>query len=82
MRRLTGTLHLGVVPTALPATSLLTTPFCEHHPRARVSIESLSSAQITHGLAEFELDAAMTYLDDDTLGGPRRLPLYEERTCC
>ncbi|MGP3755696.1 LysR family transcriptional regulator [Streptomyces sp. IBSNAI001] len=73
---LTGTLRLGVVPTALPTTSLLTGPFCERHPGARVSIESLSSADITHGLAEFELDAAMTYLEDDSL---RRLPLYEER---
>ncbi|WP_234433130.1 LysR family transcriptional regulator substrate-binding protein [Streptomyces sp. NRRL S-1824] len=45
-----------------------------------MSIESLSSAEIRHGLAEFELDAAMTYLDDDTRGGGlRRLPLYEER---
>ncbi|MGW2059376.1 LysR family transcriptional regulator [Streptomyces sp. NPDC001937] len=76
---LAGTLRLGVVPTALPAASLLTTPFCDRHPRARVSIESLSSADITHGLAEFELDAAMTYLDDDSLRGVRRLPLYEER---
>ncbi|MFE4924452.1 LysR substrate-binding domain-containing protein [Streptomyces sp. NPDC056661] len=55
-------------------------PFCEHHPQARVSIESLSSAEVRHGLAEFEMDAAMTYLDDDTRGGGlRRLPLYEER---
>ncbi|MFB7311068.1 LysR substrate-binding domain-containing protein [Streptomyces sp. NPDC056192] len=77
---LTGTLRLGVVPTALPTASLLTNPFCERHPQARVSIESLSSAEIRHGLAEFELDAAMTYLDDDTRGGGlRRLPLYEER---
>jgi DNA-binding transcriptional LysR family regulator len=76
---LTGTLRLGVVPTALPAASLLTTPFCDRHPHARVSIESLSSADITHGLAEFELDAAMTYLDDDSPRGVRRLPLYEER---
>ncbi|MGW6904391.1 LysR family transcriptional regulator [Streptomyces sp. NPDC054940] len=77
---LTGTLRLGVVPTALPTASLLTNPFCERHPRARVSIESLSSAEIRHGLGEFELDAAMTYLDDDALGGGlRRLPLYEER---
>ncbi|MFE7439730.1 LysR family transcriptional regulator [Streptomyces chartreusis] len=76
---LTGTLRLGVVPTALPAASLLTTPFCERHSRAGVSIESLSAADITYGLTEFELDAAMTYLDDDTLGDLRRLPLYEER---
>ncbi|MEU1408893.1 LysR family transcriptional regulator [Streptomyces sp. NPDC005728] len=76
---LTGTLRLGVVPTALPVASLLTTPFCDRHPRAGVTLESLSSAQITHGLAEFELDAAMTYLDDDTLRQVRRFPLYEER---
>ncbi|MGW2048365.1 LysR family transcriptional regulator [Streptomyces sp. NPDC001858] len=76
---LAGTLRLGVVPTALPTASLLTNPFCDAHPRARVSIESLSSTEITHGLAEFELDAAMTYLDDEALAGLGRLPLYEER---
>ncbi|MFI6335984.1 LysR family transcriptional regulator [Streptomyces sp. NPDC050535] len=76
---LTGTLRLGIVPTALPAASLLTNPFCERHPRARVSLESLSSAEITHGFARFELDAAMTYLDDDELRHVRRFPLYEER---
>ncbi|MFB7286522.1 LysR family transcriptional regulator [Actinacidiphila glaucinigra] len=76
---LTGTLRLGVVPTALPAASLLTTPFCHRHVNARVNIESLSSAEITHGLAQFELDAAMTYLDDETLRHLRRFPLYEER---
>lgn len=76
---LSGTLRLGVVPTALPTASLLTNPFCQSHPRARVSIESLSSERIRHGLAEFELDAAMTYLDDGTPAGPGRLPLYEER---
>ncbi|MEU9456869.1 LysR family transcriptional regulator [Streptomyces sp. NPDC048277] len=76
---LTGTLRLGVVPTALPVASLLTTPFCERHPRAAVTLQSLSSEEIRHGLAEFELDAAMTYLDDDTLRQVRRFPLYEER---
>ncbi|MFJ3826276.1 LysR family transcriptional regulator [Streptomyces nodosus] len=76
---LTGTLRLGVVPTALPVASLLTTPFCERHPRAAVTLQSLSSEEIRHGLAEFELDAAMTYLDDDTLRQVLRFPLYEER---
>ncbi|MFG2949694.1 LysR family transcriptional regulator [Streptomyces adustus] len=76
---LSGTLRLGVIPTALPTASLLTNPFCEGHPRARVNIESLSSQEIRHGLTEFELDAAMTYLDDEALAGLGRLPLYEER---
>ncbi|MFG3023823.1 LysR family transcriptional regulator [Streptomyces sp. NPDC048254] len=76
---LTGTLRLGIVPTAVPVTSLLTGPFCDRHPHARVAMESLSSADIRRGLAEFELDAAMTYLDDEELRQVRRFPLYEER---
>ncbi|KIF66617.1 LysR family transcriptional regulator [Streptomyces sp. AcH 505] len=76
---LTGTLRLGAIPTALTVASLLTTPFCERHPQARVVIDSLSSRDITHRLAEFELDIAITYLDDETLGQVRRTPLYEER---
>src|ERR1700754_3432876 len=75
----TGTLRLGAIPTALTAPSLLTTPFCERHPRARVSLESLSSQEITHRLGEVELDVAMTYLDDDGLEHVRKTPLYEER---
>jgi DNA-binding transcriptional LysR family regulator len=59
--------------------SLLTTPFCERHPRALVVIDSLPSRDITHRLAEFELDIALTYLDDDSLGKVRKIPLYEER---
>ncbi|MEU2617979.1 LysR substrate-binding domain-containing protein [Streptomyces sp. NPDC007157] len=76
---LTGTLRLGIVPTAVPVAALLTGPFCDRHPHARVAMESLSSVDIRHGLAEFELDAAMTYLDDDELRQVRRFPLYEER---
>ena len=72
---LTGTLRLGAIPTAMPVVSLLTTPFCERHTQARVTLESLSSRDITQKLAEFELDVAMTYLDDDTLGQVRKTPL-------
>jgi len=70
---------MGAIPTALTAASLLTTPFCERHPRIRVSLDSLSSAEITQRLAEFEIDVALTYLDDDTLHHVRKIPLYEER---
>ncbi|GLY38054.1 LysR family transcriptional regulator [Amycolatopsis sp. NBRC 101858] len=76
---LTGVLRIGAIPTALTAASLLTAPFCERHPRVRISLESLSSREITRRLAEFELDIAMTYVDDDELGAVRVRPLYEER---
>lgn len=76
---LAGTLRMGAIPTALTAASLLTSPFCARHPRARIRLDSLSSREITGRLAEFELDVAMTYLDDDTLHQVRKYPLYEER---
>lgn len=76
---LAGTLRMGAIPTALPVVSLLTSPFCARHSKARVTLDSLSSREITHRLAEFEIDIAITYLDDDTLGSVRKTPLYEER---
>jgi len=76
---LSGTLRMGAIPTALTAASLLTTPFCDRHAGVRVTVESLSSREITDRLGEFELDVAMTYLDDDTLLHVRKYPLYEER---
>ncbi|MFE0171329.1 LysR family transcriptional regulator [Streptomyces sp. NPDC059002] len=76
---LTGTLRIGAIPTALTVTSLLTAPFCERHPAAKVNLESLSSRDISRRLADFEIDAAVTYLDDEALRDMRRLPLYEER---
>ncbi|WP_026119840.1 LysR family transcriptional regulator [Nocardiopsis ganjiahuensis] len=76
---LSGVLRVGAIPTALAVTPLITTPFCERHPHARVSLESLSSREISRRLGEFELDAALTYVDDGEVGDVRITPLYEER---
>ncbi|MET7993928.1 LysR family transcriptional regulator [Amycolatopsis sp. NPDC005232] len=76
---LSGVLRVGTIPTSLTAATLLTTPFCERHPHARVTLESLPSREITRRLAEYELDIALTYVDDEELGAVRTYPLYEER---
>ena len=76
---LTGTLRLGAIPTALTAASLLTTPLCARHPQVRVSLESVSSRQVARLLSDFEMDVALTYLEDETLTGMRTISLYEER---
>jgi DNA-binding transcriptional LysR family regulator len=77
---LTGTLRIGAIPTALTAATLVTAPFTEQHGRVRMSLESLSSREIVRRLAEFELDAGMTYIDGEPLGtGMRTVPLYRER---
>jgi DNA-binding transcriptional LysR family regulator len=77
---LTGTLRIGAIPTALTAAPLLTTPFAERHGTVRFTLESLSSREIVRRLTEFELDAGMTYIDGEPLGGAvRTVPLYRER---
>lgn len=76
---LTGQLRIGAIPTALTVSSLLTEPFRLHHPRVRISLESLSSREIVRRLAEFELAVGMTYVDGEPLGAVRTIPLYRER---
>jgi DNA-binding transcriptional LysR family regulator len=76
---LSGVLTLGSIPTALPALSLLTAPLRSSHPLVRLSVLSLSSAEIRRALIEFEIDAAVSYLDGHVPAGVRTLPLYQER---
>ncbi|WP_326949452.1 LysR family transcriptional regulator [Amycolatopsis sp. NBC_01307] len=76
---LSGVLRVGAIPTALTAMSMLTAPFCERHPHARVTLESLSSDEIARRLTAFELDAGLTYVDEEPPHGLRCVPLYEER---
>ncbi|WP_090945528.1 LysR family transcriptional regulator [Nonomuraea jiangxiensis] len=77
---LSGTLRLGVIPTALTAVPLLTTPFCERYPHVRVLLTALSSREIARRLTEYEIDLAMTYLDDEEgFGDVRTIALYDER---
>ena len=81
---LTTTLRIGAIPTAVPATAFLTDALRARHPRARVGIEILSSREIMHRLAEFDLDVGLTYLDSDPASGDPpagtcRRELYRER---
>lgn len=76
---LAGTLRIGAIPTALTALSLLTDPFCRAHPLVRIRVDSLSSQQIVTQLADFSLDVGLTYVDGESLGAVRTVPLYPER---
>ncbi|OLT21627.1 LysR family transcriptional regulator [Pseudonocardia sp. CNS-139] len=76
---LSATLRIGAVPTAIPATPLITARFCSVHPMARVQIEALSSREIARRLADFELDVGVTYLDDESAPSMRTAELYHER---
>ncbi len=76
---LRGTLRLGVVPAAMPPVARLTAPFLSKHPHVKVDVKSMTSIEIQRGLDKFELDAGLTYLENEPLVRVRRVPLYSER---
>jgi DNA-binding transcriptional LysR family regulator len=59
-----GTLHIGVIPSALPLIPAVTMPFQRQHPKASLRVSALNAFEIHRGLEEFTLDVAITYLDD------------------
>ncbi len=76
---LEGTLRVGAIPTSLPLSPLVTARFRERHPRMRMRLISMSSRQIAHGLAHGEIEAGLTYLDNEPLAHVDTVPLWRER---
>ncbi|KAF0122341.1 MAG: LysR family transcriptional regulator [Methylocystaceae bacterium] len=76
---LTGQLKIAVIPTALGIVSALTTPYREKHPGVRFSVISASSSEVLTMLDNLEIDAGITYLDNEPLGRVRTVPLCSER---
>lgn len=76
---LQGTLRIGVIPAAMPATSFVSELFCKRNPQAAIDFRSMTSRAIQHGLDTFELDGGLTYLENEPLEHVRRMPLYRER---
>lgn len=75
---LSGNLRIGVIPTALPMVADLTGPFTLRHPNVRVSIFSRTSVEILAGIESLDLEAGITYLDNEPLGRVAQVPLYTE----
>ncbi len=73
------TLRIGVIPSAVPVTPMVTAQFSAVHPGARVRVEGMSAPQIARRVAEFEIDAGITYLEQDMTPTMRTLELYRER---
>ncbi|WP_294534089.1 LysR family transcriptional regulator [uncultured Rhodoblastus sp.] len=76
---LTGRLRLAAIPTALPTVAPLVAAFARRHPNVRVILTSSSSQAIERDLDRFDLDAGVTYLDNEPLSGVAMQPLYSER---
>lgn len=77
--KLAGELRLGVIPTALPITPMLTSLFSRRHAFVVSKILSCTSIQIERGLETGELEAGLTYIENEPLRYVRSYPLYRER---
>jgi DNA-binding transcriptional LysR family regulator len=77
-RGISGHLQIAAIPTALAMTALLTTPYRARHPDVRFTILSRTSIQVLGMLENLEVDAGLTYLDNEPLGRVNTVPLYQE----
>jgi DNA-binding transcriptional LysR family regulator len=76
---LAGTLRIAAIPTALAMVASLTTPFRARHPNVRFTILSRTSIEVLTMLENLQIDAGITYLDNEPLGRVSSVPLYKER---
>lgn len=75
---LAGHLRIAVIPTALTWAARLTSRFTALHPNVSFTILSRSSIEILRMLETLEIDAGITYLDNEPLGRVSANPLYQE----
>lgn len=76
---LSGRIRIAAIPTALAMVAKLTTPLREKHPGITFSILSRTSIEVLSLLGNFDIDAGITYLDNEPLGRVLSVPLYAER---
>jgi DNA-binding transcriptional LysR family regulator len=78
-RGLSGQLRIAAIPTTLAMVAALTTPYRERHPNVQFTILSRTSIEILDLLENLEVDAGITYVENEPLGRVSTVPLYHER---
>ncbi|MGH6726639.1 MAG: LysR family transcriptional regulator [Pseudolabrys sp.] len=76
---LSGRLRIAAIPTALAMVATLTTPYRERHPNVQFTIYSRNSIEVLDLLDNLEIDAGITYVENEPLGRVSTVPLYRER---
>jgi DNA-binding transcriptional LysR family regulator len=76
---LSGPLRIAAIPTALAMVAALTTPYRERHPNVQFTIYSRNSIEVLELLENLEIDAGITYVENEPLGRVTTVPLYHER---
>ncbi len=75
---LSGHVRIAVIPTALTWASRLTSGFGAAHPNVNFTVLSRTSADILTMLENFDIDAGISYLDNEPLGHVSSAFLYRE----
>jgi DNA-binding transcriptional LysR family regulator len=76
---LAGRLRIAAIPTALAMVATITTPYREKHPNVQFTIYSRTSIEILDLLDNLEIDAGITYVENEPVGRVATVPLYRER---
>ncbi|QXT38575.1 LysR family transcriptional regulator [Gymnodinialimonas ceratoperidinii] len=76
---LSGIVRLAVIPTALTWAAQLSARFTAAHPNVRFTILSRTSVEILSMLENLEVDAGLSYLDNEPLGRVTMETLYQEK---
>jgi DNA-binding transcriptional LysR family regulator len=77
-RGLTGEIKIAAIPTALPMVATLTTPYRALHPGVSFTILSRTSIDVLAQIENLEVDAGLTYIDNEPLGRVTSVALYHE----
>lgn len=77
---LTGHLRMAVIPTALTWAAEISARFGDAHPNVNFIIQSRTSIEILQMIDDLEIDAGISYLDNEPLGRVSSVPLYDERS--
>lgn len=76
---LSGRLRIAVISTALTWAARISARFGRTHPRVGFTILSRTSVEILQMIDDFQIDAGISYLDNEPLGKVSTVPLYDER---
>ncbi|RJL18559.1 LysR family transcriptional regulator [Paracoccus siganidrum] len=76
---LSGRLRIAVIPTALTWAAKISARFGANHPNVGFTILSRTSVEILQMIDDLDVDAGISYLDNEPLGKVSTVPLYDER---
>jgi DNA-binding transcriptional LysR family regulator len=76
---LSGRLRIAAIPTALAMVAMLTTPYRKRHPNVQFTVYSRNSIEVLELLENIEIEAGITYVENEPLGRVNTVPLYRER---